>query len=171
MAEEKEQSREQRNLSEDVVPDAFPANFERYDEPLPGTPPTVECSHHCMLPSVACNHQLKVKCWQRQPDLRAAFIWDKHYAKLLFDESDGELRRQNCLVYGSLEEALRASYSAWKELGRNLQLILYADKQCVRLLIFSSAKQDLLVKQHTVTESLQTTSLLSPLCRALTALH
>lgn len=79
--EDRVRRREQQTLFEDVVQDAFPIDFEWYEEPVPGALPTARWTINCLLPPGARNDHLEVKYGQRQLALQTAFIWDSHHAK------------------------------------------------------------------------------------------
>lgn len=80
----KAQGRAKKSLFEGVVPDAFPAEFEQYEETFLETAQTEERTGNCVLFARARSDQLQGTCRRVQSALQPASIWDSHHAKGFF---------------------------------------------------------------------------------------
>lgn len=61
MVEKRAQTREQKTIFEDVIPDGYPLDSEQYKEAPPETPPTEEWVHNCLLHIIVRKGQLEGK--------------------------------------------------------------------------------------------------------------
>lgn len=68
--QENAQKGEHQRLFDDVALDAFPKDFEQYEEHPAESPWDVEWTHNCLLPPVVRKNQLEVTYGQRQPALQ-----------------------------------------------------------------------------------------------------
>lgn len=137
-----------------VVPNAFTADVEQYEEPFPETPPTVEWTLNCMLPTGVGKDQLEATYGQRQPALWAAFIQDKHQAKRFFNRSNVQFMREMERFIGAcatlrplIAQRGMSSEETWK-------LVLESSQQRVARWLLALVKWSILGKGYTVMESI-----------------
>lgn len=150
MPEDRVQRRKQQRLSKNIVPDAFPTDFERYGEVPRETLWAVDWKHNCLLPASARNDQLGATYGQRRLALQAAFIQDNQQVKWFFNESPVKLMHKMTWLVGAMGNLRKLGTLREKSLEETWQIVPESNRHSIGLSFFSSARRDILRKGYMV---------------------